>query len=135
MLLRYRRLRPALAASLPALCAAGATLGLLGWFGIPANLLHVVTLLLVLSMGVDYGVFMVESERGRADGAARNEGAIGDGTATVVSLLMACLSTVASFGILAMSESGALQALGLTAAIGVALSLLLAPAASLILRR
>ncbi len=135
VLLRYRRLRPALAAYLPALCAAGATLGLLGWFGIPANLLHVVTLLLVLSMGVDYGVFMVESERGRADGAARNEGAIGDGPATVVSLLMACLSTVASFGILAMSESGALQALGLTAAIGVALSLILAPAAWLILRR
>lgn len=122
---RYRRLDLALAAFLPALVAAGAALGLLGWLGIEANLLHVVALLLVLSMGVDYGVFMVETEmHGGKDGAA-----------TVVSLITSCLSTVASFGVLALSVNPALRAMGVTASVGVALSLVLAPAAWILARR
>ncbi len=121
--LRYRRLGPTLAAFLPALLAAGATLGVLGLLGLEATLLHVVALLLVLSMGVDYGVFMVEAE------------AHDSGPATAVSLLVACLSTLASFGVLAASTNPALAAMGLTAAIGVLLSLLLAPTAWLLLVR
>lgn len=122
--LRYRRLRPTLAAFLPATIAAAATLGLFGLAGATANLLHVVTLLLVLSMGVDYGVFMVESER--------HTGSSGP---TVVSLLVACLSTFASFGVLAMSANPAMRSMGLTAAIGVVLSLVLAPTAWVLLLR
>jgi predicted exporter len=116
------------------LLAAGATLGLLGWLGIQANLLHVVTLLLVLSMGVDYGVFMVEAELHRRSGASV-EGALDDAPATAVSLVVAALSTAASFGVLALSENPALRAMGLTAALGVTLSLLLAPGAWLLIRR
>ncbi len=142
--LRYRKLDLSLAAYLPALLAAGATLGLLGWLGIEANLLHVVTLLLVLSMGVDYGVFMVEAElhrrsgasvKGALDDGASVEGALDDGPATAVSLVVAALSTAASFGVLALSENPALRAMGLTAALGVTLSLLLAPGAWLLIRR
>lgn len=142
--LRYRKLDLSLAAYLPALLAAGATLGLLGWLGIEANLLHVVTLLLVLSMGVDYGVFMVEAELHRRSGASVKgalddgssvEGALDDGPATAVSLVVAALSTAASFGVLALSENPALRAMGLTAALGVTLSLLLAPGAWLLIRR
>ena len=126
---RYRRPGLSLAAFAPALVAAGATLGVLGLLGLEANLLHVVTLLLVLSMGVDYGVFMVEAELHAREGGAE------DGPATIVSLLTACLSTVASFGVLAMSANPALRAMGLTAAIGVLLSLLLAPTAWILVRR
>ncbi|MCU0671796.1 MAG: MMPL family transporter [Myxococcota bacterium] len=137
--IRYRKLDLSLAAYLPALLAAGATLGLLGWLGIEANLLHVVTLLLVLSMGVDYGVFMVEAELHRRSGAsvegALDDGALDDGPATAVSLVVAALSTAASFGVLALSENPALRAMGLTAALGVTLSLLLAPGAWLLIRR
>ncbi len=121
---RYRRLLLSLAAFLPALVAAGAALGLLGWFGIEANLLHVVALMLVLSMGVDYGVFMVETEMHAGE----------DGAATIVSLITSCLSTVASFGVLALSVNPALRAMGVTAAIGVTLSLMLAPAAWILAR-
>ncbi len=127
VLLRYRKIGLALAAFLPAFVAAGATLGLLGWLGVQANLLHVVALLLVLSMGVDYGVFMIETRMPGHDDD--------DGPATVVSLLTACLSTVVSFGVLAMSTNPALQAMGLTAALGVGLSLLLAPAAWVLAKR
>ncbi|MCA9537099.1 MAG: hypothetical protein KC593_25630 [Myxococcales bacterium] len=116
--LRYRRVRPTLAAFLPALLATGATLGVLGLFGVDANLLHIVTLLLVLSMGVDYGVFMVETEQ-HAESEAP----------TVVSLLTACGSTVLSFGVLGLSAQPAMRAMGVTAAVGVGASLLLAPAA------
>ncbi|MEZ4325232.1 MAG: hypothetical protein R3B40_08460 [Polyangiales bacterium] len=122
--LRYRRGRPTLAAFLPALLATGATLGVLGLAGVEANLLHVVTLLLVLSMGVDYGVFMVETQAHPEDEAP-----------TVVSLLTACGSTVLSFGVLGLSAQPAMRAMGVTAAVGVAASLVLAPAAWLWVRR
>jgi len=90
-------------------------------FGVSLGLLHVVALLLVLSMGVDYGVFLAET---RADP--------GGFAATVLSVLIACLSTVLAFGLLAMSASPALRAIGLTVGLGVLLSLVLAPAALLI---
>ena len=121
VLLRYRRIGLALAAFAPAVLAAGATLGLLAGFGVEIGLLHVVALLLVLSMGVDYGVFLAES-RDDPGGFA----------ATLLSVLVACLSTVLAFGLLAMSASPALRALGITVGLGVLLSLVLAPAAMLL---
>ncbi|MEM9860560.1 MAG: hypothetical protein AAF938_02990 [Myxococcota bacterium] len=119
VLVRYRSLRRSLAAFLPAALAAAASLGTFGLLGIEANLLNVVCLLLVLSMGVDYGVFIVEA-------AGRS---LDEGGATLVSLAIACTSTFASFGVLALSESPALVAMGLTASLGVLFSLILAPTA------
>ena len=119
--LRYRRVKVALAAFAPAVLAAAASLGTLALCGVSIGLLHVVALLLVLSMGVDYGVFLAET-RDDPDGFA----------ATVLSVLIACLSTVLAFGLLAMSASPALQAIGMTVGLGVLLSLVLAPAALLI---
>ncbi|PRQ07652.1 MMPL family transporter [Enhygromyxa salina] len=115
---RYRRLGPALAAFVPALLAAATTVAILVLTGHALNLMHVVSLLLVLSMGVDYGVFLAES-RGRPSEVA----------ATVSSLLACCLSTVLAFGLLAMSSNPAMQAIGLTTGIGVFASLVLAPTA------
>ena len=119
---RYRDVRRALAAFVPAVLAAAASLGALALMGYTANLMHVTALLLVLSMGVDYGVFMVESSE-HPEGPAP----------TVVSLLIACASTVLSFGLLAMSDNPALRALGLVSGLGVLFSLLLAPTAWLLL--
>ena len=119
---RYRRIGPTLAAFLPALLAAGAGLAVLVLAGFALNLLHVVSLLLVLSMGVDYGVFLVESREHPGEVAA-----------TVLSLLACCLSTVLAFGLLAMSSNPALRAIGLTTGLGVLASLLLAPTALILL--
>ncbi len=119
--LRYRRVWLALAAFGPAVLAAGTTLGLLALAGLTIGLMHAVALLLVLSMGVDYGVFLAES-RADLDGLA----------ATLLSVLVACMSTVLGFGLLAMSASPALQAMGVTVGLGVLLSLVLAPAALLL---
>ncbi|KIG15848.1 membrane protein, exporter [Enhygromyxa salina] len=115
---RYRRLGPAIAAFVPALLAAGTTVAVLVLAGYALNLMHIVSLLLVLSMGVDYGVFLAESRDRPAEVAA-----------TVSSLLACCVSTVLAFGLLAMSSNPAMQAIGLTTGIGVFASLVLAPTA------
>ncbi|MCB9703178.1 MAG: MMPL family transporter [Myxococcales bacterium] len=113
---RYRRVGPALAAFLPAVLAAALTVATLALAGAAIHLLHVVALLLVLSMGVDYGVFLVES-RDQVAGLA----------ASVLSVVIAALSTILAFGLLGMSTYPALHALGATIGLGVLYSLILAP--------
>jgi predicted exporter len=124
LLVRHRRLRPALAAFAPAALAAAAAAATIVLLGTPLHLLHVVSLLLVLSMGVDYGVFLVETDD---DPTARG--------ATMIGLVVACLSTVFAFGLLGMSDNPALEAIGHTTGLGVIYALVLAPAASLLLQR
>ena len=121
--LRFRKLRDTIAIIVPALTAAGATLALLTAFGVPINLLHLLGLLLVLSIGVDYSIFLAtsgESREGRA--------------ATLLSLCIACASTCLAFGLLSFSAFPALQALGVTTGTGAFLSLLLAPSALALIR-
>jgi predicted exporter len=112
---RYRRIRPVLATLVPAVLAGAATMGLLGILGVETNLLHVLSLLMVLSMGVDYTVFLVECGREKEIGP------------TTMSLWGAAVTTMLSFGLLALSRTQALRAIGLTVGIGTALSFLLAP--------
>jgi predicted exporter len=114
---RYRDLRESLASFLPAIFAAATTLAVLSLVGVTLNLLHVLGLLLILSMGVDYGVFVVEAQRKQ------------DATNAMVGITLSCVTTVLSFGLLAMSSIPALRALGTTAAIGITLSFLLTPVA------
>jgi predicted exporter len=114
---RYRDARNALAALLPAVMAAAGTLALLGLFGVRANLLHVLSLLLVLSMGTDYGVFLVESAPSATWGA------------TLMSLVTSSATTVLAFGLLGFSTTPALRAIGMTTGIGIIFSLILAPLA------
>jgi predicted exporter len=120
---RYRKLRPTIAAVLPA-CVAGITsIGLLSLFGAELNLLHVISLLLVLSMGEDYGVFLVDAVRTGGKEAT---------PAAMMSIALACLSTVLSFGLLGLSDVPALKAMGQTVALGDILSLLFSPVAAVL---
>jgi predicted exporter len=114
--LRYRRWRPALAAFLPSLLVAVVVLAGFAAFGVGINLLHVTSLILVMGMGVDYGIFIVDS----AGDPAHLE-------ATLLSLLLACLTTVFVLGTLALSEHPALRAIGTTTAAGVVLAFVFAP--------
>jgi predicted exporter len=121
LVLRYRALRRALAAFLPSVLAALVVLSCFAVTGHEIGLLHVVSLLVVMGMGVDYGIYLVDSVRShRAFGA------------TMISILLCCLSTLFTFGTLALSSHPALRAIGLTSGLGVALSLLFAPAALLL---
>jgi predicted exporter len=119
---RYRRIRPVLATLIPAVLAGAATMGVLGILRVDTNLLHVLSLLMVLSMGVDYTVFLVECGREKDIGP------------TTTSLWGAAVTTMLSFGLLALSRTQALRAIGLTVGIGTALSFLLAPLTLAIMR-
>jgi predicted exporter len=121
--IRYRRWAGTLAAFWPAVLAAATTLALFGVAGITTNLFHVMSLLLVLSMAVDYGVFLVESARTSTDSGA-----------TLMSLVASCATALLSFGMLAVSTTPALRAIGLTTGIGILLSLVLAPLALILSR-
>lgn len=124
LFVRYRNLVHALAAFVPAVLAAVTSLSILVLLGHEANLMHIVGLLLVLTMGVDYGVFMVEIRD--SDQSAGP---------TLSGLLVSGLTTWFSFGLLAMSDNPALHALGAISGIGVTLSFILAPTAWLFVRR
>jgi predicted exporter len=120
--LRYRAPRPVLAAFLPSVLVAVLVLSLLSLAGVRANLLHVMSLMMVMGMGVDYGVFLVDS--------AGDREALG---ATMLSLLMSCLTTAFVFGTLAFSSQPALRSIGVTTGVGILLSYVLAPVALLAL--
>ncbi len=119
---RYRRVGRSLAAFVPAVLAAATTLAALGIAGIEANLLHLLGLLLVLSMGADYAIFMAETEEHPEMVPA-----------TLLSIVLACIATVLSFGMLAISANPALRAIGLSTGLGMFFSLLFAPLANLLL--
>jgi len=120
---RYRDWRQATAAFLPSLFVPVVVLSAFALAGVETNLLHAVSLLLSMGMGVDYGIFIVDSaEEGEEFGA------------TLVSCILCCLTTVLSFGTLAISSQPPLRAMGITTGAGVLLALVLAPISLLILR-
>lgn len=119
---RYKRARPALAAVVPSLLVTVLLLGGASAAGLELNLLHVVSLDMVIGMGVDYSVFLVDAKRhGEELGA------------TVMSLVLCCLTTVFTFGMMALSVHPALSAVGITVGAGVLLSLVCAPVSLLLL--
>ena len=124
LFLRYRRLRPTLASLLPSLLTAFVLVGLARLLSYELNLVHLLCLVLVMGIGVDYGIFTVDTAlRGEAAGP------------TQLSLLISCLTTLFVFGTLAISSYPPLRAMGLTTAVGLLASFLSAPAALVLLAR
>ena len=115
--LRHRRARPTVVAYAPAVLGAAATAGALSLLGLELNMLSLVALLMVVSMGVDYGVFLAEH---RDDPEQLR--------ATLLAVTLAGASTVLGFGLLAFSSQPPLYHIGLTSALGVLLCVSLAPA-------
>jgi predicted exporter len=76
------------------------------------------SLAMVTGMGDDYGIFC-------ADSLDRHE----DFGATLLSMLMSCLTTAFVFGTLALSTQPSLRAIGLTTGLGIILCFLMAPVA------
>lgn len=125
VLARFRSFRLGVATLLPALVAAPVALGLLAWTGRELNLFHLIAALVVLSMAMDYGIFLTET----VTSDSLHSSATG---ATLLSLVLAAITTCLSFGLLAFSEIPVLAALGQTIAIGIMLALASTPAAWLL---
>ena len=96
----WRVLAPTALASLVALAVFGIA-------GQGLQLFHILALMLLLGIGVDYGIFFQEQARAH------------EGVAWL-SVALSAVSTLLSFGLLAISQTPALQAFGATMAIGIA---------------
>ncbi len=104
--LRYRRPRMVLAALVP--CGAALVLAVAAFalIGVPWNAVSAASMVLILGLGLDYGVFMAEGERRGA----------GDHTGYAVTL--SALTTLTGFGILVVARSPALFGVGLAVLVG-----------------
>lgn len=98
---------------MPTALAVGGTLAVFGYAGVPMTFFSVMALMLVLGVGVNYSVFLREGGPGAA--------------ATLVGVVLSALTTLLSFGLLALSSTPALQRFGLTLLVGVGLAVVLAP--------
>jgi predicted RND superfamily exporter protein len=112
LLLRYRRIRPALTAMVPVLVACAVTAGLFALADRPVNAIAVLAFTLILGCGLDYGIFMVDAlERG--PGSDHTAGAV----------LVSGLTTLVSFGVLWTCRNPVLRSTGLVVLSGVIASL------------
>jgi len=110
LLARFRR--NAWRAWVPTVLAALLSLAALGWLGVPLQLFGVLAQLLLLGLGVDYGIFLLEHE--------------GDG-ASWLAVCLGAASTLLAFGLLSLSATPALHGFGLTLLVGISLVWLLSP--------
>lgn len=100
-------------ALVPTAVSSALALALVGYLGEPLTLFHVLALWLLLGMGVDYGIFLVEHEA--------------DGGEAWLAVGLGAVSTLLSFGLLAVSHTQAIHAFGITLGTGVTLVWLLSP--------
>ncbi|MDM0086404.1 MULTISPECIES: transporter [unclassified Variovorax] len=115
--LYLRSLRRLVAVCQPLLLAVVLTLGGMAVLQVPLGILHLVGLLLIVAVGSNYALFFDQlQETGRAD------------EDTLASLMLANLTTVVSFGLIAISDIPALSAIGRVVAPGALLALLLSAA-------
>ncbi len=98
----------------PTAVASALALAVLGLAGHALQLFHVLALMLLLGIGVDYGVFFQERAERRAATAW-------------LAVSLSAASTLLSFGLLGLSKTPALQAFGLTMLLGTALVWLIVP--------
>jgi len=98
----------------PPAVASIATLATLGLLGQPLQLFHVLALMLILGLGVDYGIFLQEQSMQRERFAWLTVG-------------LSAASALLSFGLLALSATPPLHAFGFTMLIGIAVVWLVAP--------
>lgn len=122
--LRYRDLRKTLAAFLPSVLGAVVTVAVLSLLGHGIDLVALAALLMVISMGVDYGVFLVDASESEAERAI-----------ALLSVFMAATTTVLGFGLLALSQHPMLRVIGLTAWVGMTACAALAPTTLVLLAR
>ncbi len=119
MALWLRSPRRLLAVCQPLALALLFTLAALSVLDVPLGILHLVGLLLVVAVGSNYALFFdMLRQQGQADAYTNAE--------TLASLLLANLTTVLSFGLIAASSIPALSDIGRVVAPGALLALLLA---------
>jgi predicted exporter len=107
LLLLFRRLSEVLLALLPVLTGLVVMFGGMVWLGLEMNLFNVVASILIIGLGVDYGIFMV------------CHGHQEDDLASSRAILISGLTTLVGFGALVLANHPALHSIGLTVLLGI----------------
>ncbi|MCJ7557926.1 MAG: MMPL family transporter [Gammaproteobacteria bacterium] len=110
--LRYPWSKAMAIAAVPAI-AATATLAFLAIAGIAVNLFHVLALVLVTGIGIDYSLFFAECTD--------------QPESTLLAVAMSSATTLLSFGLLSLSTTPAVQAVGVTVCVGITVAYVLGP--------
>ncbi len=107
LLLLFRRLPDILLALLPVLTGLIVMFGGMGLLGLEMNLFNVVASILIIGLGVDYGIFMV------------CHGQQEENLASARAILISGLTTLVGFGALVLAKHPALHSIGLTVLLGI----------------
>lgn len=92
------------------------TVSIYSIFSVELNIMHILALILVLALGIDYSIYLAES--------------VANPSVTIVAILLSALTTIFSFGMLSLSMIPALSSIGFTILIGISINLFLSLLAS-----
>lgn len=112
LIIRYQ-FKKACLVILPPLLAAGFALAMTAWLGVPLNLFNTLALLLVLGIGIDYSLFFAERPQHRET--------------TMLAIMLSAMTTILSFGLLALSHTPVIHSFGLMVLMGISMAFLCAP--------
>ncbi len=107
LLALLRNLYQVLLALLPVAAGLLSMFGIMGALGLSFNLFNLVAAILIIGLGVDYGIFMVYRLFRGSDAATER------------AVLVSGLTTLAGFGVLILARHPALNSIGLTVLLGV----------------
>ncbi|MDH4100729.1 MAG: MMPL family transporter [Nitrospirota bacterium] len=107
LVILFRWSRKALVAAAPALTGVVMMMGIMGALGLELNIFNVVAGILVVGLGIDYGIFMVCMLTGKVDHS------------TSKAVLVSGLTTLAGFGSLVLARHPALHSIGLSVLLGI----------------
>ena len=91
---------------LPPLLGVGVAIGVLAIFGVPITFFHLLGLFIVIGLGLDYAIFHINSGHG----------------GEMWPVFYSFLTSFIGFGLLAFTSFSLISALGITLAIGIAVS-------------
>ncbi|RYU71153.1 hypothetical protein ERW51_00480 [Aliivibrio finisterrensis] len=122
LLLPRYKVKQAFLIVLPPFIAGCAGLAVTVLTGVPLNLFNLLALMLILGIGIDYTLFFAEQNK-QADNSHRES--------TLLAISLSALTTILSFGLLALSETQAIHSFGITVLTGIIVAWLLAPLSQL----
>ncbi|MDY0212897.1 MAG: MMPL family transporter [Desulfuromonadaceae bacterium] len=114
----FRRPLRVLLALVPVVTGLVAMYGGMGWLGLELNLFNIVTSILIIGLGVDYGIFMV------------CQGQEHTNLATTRAIVLSGITTLIGFGVLVLAQHPALHSIGITVVLGISAAV---PAAVLVI--
>lgn len=105
--LLYRNFIYALLAMLPGVTGVLVVIGFMGWQGVPLNIFHLLSSILIVGLAVDYGIFIVCKLTG------------GHTHETEKAVMVSGLTTMAGFGALVLARHPAMHSIGVAVMLGV----------------